>query len=416
MNIYSIDQLVALAKSCSPIYREHYRDLRHTATLTDLPVLSNETLMEIVHARQPDFVFGEGAMHGIVFESSASTGKPKVTLFGRDEWEASTRLLSTQLWRTGLLRDRDRVSNLCATPYISYRIVHSVLERFPGRCSEIPIGCDRSYPQLNEMVVRYGSNVLTGINSTILGLAIDLLSRGEKNERIERILAGGELLYGAQQQIIERAFPRAALLSFMFGTTESGVIGYSELDDGPDVFRALPGAGIVEIVDEETHDVIGMTSEKGKCVVTSLLRVAAPAIRIDTGDYAEWIDGPDVTSRRFRLLGRKFPFVHTLGDATFNETHVWALIQAVGKDVGLIKLQAEIYSNRVEIVYTLADAPRHGDADVTGALTAATHCCLPMLNDAGVPVFVRPEPFSHFAESTRRKGRLIADCRAPQTI
>ncbi|MGN6806410.1 MAG: hypothetical protein ACTHJZ_10755, partial [Trinickia sp.] len=82
----------------------------------------------------------------------------------------------------------------------------------------------------------------------------------------------------------------------------------------------------------------------------------------------------------------------------------------------LIKLQAEIYSNRVEIVYTLADAPRHGDADVTGALTAATHCCLPMLNDAGIPVFVRPEPFSHFAESTRRKGRLIADCRAPQTI
>ncbi|NRO99716.1 hypothetical protein GWC77_28175 [Paraburkholderia sp. NMBU_R16] len=57
--------------------------------------------------------------------------------------------------------------------------------------------------------------MLTGINSTILGLAIDLLSRGEKNERIERILAGGELLYGAQRQIIKRAFPRAVLLSFM---------------------------------------------------------------------------------------------------------------------------------------------------------------------------------------------------------
>lgn len=416
MKIYSIDQLVALAKSCSPIYRDHYREIRSTTEFADLPVLSNEALMQIVHSHRPDFVFGEGAMDGIVFESSASTGKPKVTLFGRDEWEASTRLLATQLWRTGLLRDRDRIANLCATPYISYRIVHGVLERFPARCSEIPIGCDRPYPELNEMVVKYGATVLTGINSTILGLATDLLSTGSRNERIERILAGGELLYGAQQQLIEQAFPRAVLVSFMFGTTESGVIGYSELDDGPNVFRALPGAGLVEIVDEETDRGIGTVCTKGKCVVTSLLRAIAPAIRIDTGDYAEWIDGPDAESRRFRLLGRKFPFAHTLGNATFNESDVWELIQTVGKDVGLIKLQMEIYVDRVEVAYTLADPLRQAEEKTSRVLAAAAERCLPMLYGASIPVVFRREPFSHFADSTRRKGRFIADCRAAHAI
>src|SRR5690606_40588808 len=72
MNIYSLDQIVAMAKYTSPIYKDFYRDVEPGSALTSLPILSNEQLMEIVHAQKPDFVFAEGNTHGLIFESSAS--------------------------------------------------------------------------------------------------------------------------------------------------------------------------------------------------------------------------------------------------------------------------------------------------------------------------------------------------------
>ncbi|MGI4812318.1 MAG: hypothetical protein ACRYG5_20110 [Janthinobacterium lividum] len=413
MNFYSLRQLVALAKYTSPIYQQLYRQVEPDSALADLPILTHQALMAIVHAERPDGVF-EAAAHGLIFESSASTGKPKVTLFGHDEWETSTRLLAAHLWRNGLLRDGDHLCNLCASPYLSYRLVHSVVERYPGPCSEIPIGCDAAFHALNDSIFKYAGNVLAAINSTVVGLACDLLSRAQVNRRVERILAGGELLYGAQRTLIRQAFPNAVLVSFMFGTTESGLIACSRLDDGPDVFRPLASAGIVEIVDEISGAPITSTRRAGKCVVTSLIRAAAPALRVDTGDYAEWLDGPMEPEPRFRLLGRKFPFTHTLRNAQFSETDVWALIRELEPYLPLTKLQLQIYPHRVEIAYALLDHAERfaGDgAQAKRRLADAVGWRLPMLAAADVPVLIVRRDLTYFLEDTRRKGRLIKDCR-----
>src|SRR5690606_14017274 len=303
MNIYSLDQIVAMAKYTSPIYKDFYRDVEPGSALTSLPILSNEQLMEIVHAQKPDFVFAEGNTHWLIFESSASTGKPKVTIWGQGEWATSMQLLSAYHWKNGLLKNGDRVGNLCATPYLSYRLVHSVVEYFPGSVSEVPIGCEMAFSELNALVEKYNCNVLAAINSTVLGLAWNLLEAGKVNTTVERILAGGELLYGSQRDLIRRAFPNAVMVSFLFGTTESGIIGFSSLDDALDVFRPFPEASIVEILDKETNEPITSPGVVGKCVVTSLLRVAAPALRIDTGDYAQWLDEPTRGPRRFQVIG-----------------------------------------------------------------------------------------------------------------
>jgi phenylacetate-CoA ligase len=411
MNIYSIQQIVALAKYTSPIYKELYKRIEPTTPLHDLPILTNERLMEIVHAKRPDFVFSDGNTHGLIFESSASTGKPKVTLWGRDEWETSMRILASYHWRNGLLKDKDRVANLCASPYLSYRIVHSVIENFPGKCSEVPIGCDMEFSELNGIINKYEVTVLAGVNSTFLGLAADLLENSMTNKTVQRILAGGELLYGEQLTLIKRAFPNAAMVSFMFGTTESGIIGFSQLDDALDVFRPFPGVSIIEILDEKTNSHLTTPGTIGKCVVTSLLRVAAPAIRIDTGDYAEWLDDPASANPRFRILGRDFPFNHTLCNAKFSETDVWALIKHLEPLLPLTKLQVELHSDRIEIVCALLDRSQLEDLTVQTSINAAVNSKMSMLRHANIRIDIRVEDFSYFMESTRRKGRLIKDCR-----
>jgi len=411
MNIYSIEQLVVLAKFTSPIYKRLYEEVRPGTPLQQLPILTNEALMHIVHDAKPDFVFAEGNTHGLIFESSASTGKPKVTIWGRDEWETSMRILSAHHWKYGLLQDNDRVTNLCASPYLSYRLVHSVIENYLGKCSEIPIGCDLPFEELNYVVNKYESNVLAGVNSTILGLAQDLLQRGEVNTRIDRILAGGELLYGKQREAIGEAFPNAKMVSFLFGTTECGIIGFSRLDDELDVFRPFTNVSVLEILDEKTNSPITEPGRVGKCVATSLLRVAAPAIRVDTGDYAEWLDEPTAAEPRFRVLGRKFPFYHQLNGAEFSETEVWELIVKLGEEVPLTKLHLEIHANRVEIVYALLDSMAVDGSSFDGYIKSVVLKYLPMLDRSDIEIRTRQESFSFFIEGTRRKGRLIVDCR-----
>ena len=323
------------------------------------------------------------------------------------------RILATYHWRNGLLKDNDRVSNLCASPYLSYRIVHSVIENYPGKCSEIPVGCEMEFSELNDIVMKYESNVLAGINSTFLGLAMDLLDRGIQNKRVERILAGGELLYGKQREVIQLAFPNVTMVSFLFGTTESGIIGFSHLDDQLDVFRPFPGVSIVEIIDEKTNKKITTPGQVGKCVVTSLLRVAAPAIRIDTGDYAEWVDNMDSNSPCFRVLGRKFPFNHSINNAQFSETDIWALIKYVEDHIPITKLQVELHHDSIEVVYALLDGNKHDPKIVEAAINQGIYNRVPILHDSAITLKMRLENFSHFIGATRKKGRLIKDCRTP---
>lgn len=411
MNIYSLDQIVAMAKYTSPIYKYFYRDVEPSGALTSLPILSNEHLMDIVHAKKPDFVFADGNTHGLIFESSASTGKPKVTLWGQGEWATSMGLLSAYHWKNGLLKNGDRVGNLCATPYLSFRLVHSVVEYFPGSVSEVPIGCEMPFSDLNALLEKYDCNVIAAINSTMLGLAWNLLKSGKVNTKVERILAGGELLYGSQLDLIRRAFPNAVMVSFLFGTTESGIIAYSMLDDALDVFRPFPEASIVEILDKETEAPITTPGVLGKCVVTSLLRVAAPAIRIDTGDYAQWLDDPAGGQPRFQVIGRRFPFLHQIGGISFSETEVWEVILDLSKQVPLIKFQMALHADHVEVVVSLLDGEEVATAALQEALSQAISRCMPELSASAVEVRPRVVDFAEFLESTRRKGRLIVDCR-----
>lgn len=412
MNIYSLDQIVNVARTHSVIYQKLYAavPMQHTYSLAQLPILTNEQLMTFVHDEQPDFVFANGNTHGLIFESSASTGKAKVTLFGRDEWDTHTRLLASQHWKNGLLKENDRLTNLCASAYLSYRIVHSVVERFPGKISEVPLGCDYDYEYIHGVITKYHSNVLAGVNSTFLGLAHHMNSTGQVNLEVERLLGGGELLYGAQLEVIRRAFPNAEILSFMFGTTETGALGYSEPGDALNEFSIFEGACIVEVVDELTGLPIEEAGTVGKCVATSLTRIAAPAIRIDTGDYACWSE--DVPGKRkLRVIGRKFPFPHQYQGACFTETDVFELIRYLEGKAPVTRLQLHIHDHHLEVIVSLLDEHSMTSSDLTHLVRDGLVAQVPALAPHAHAIICRLEDFSYFSEATRRKGRLIVDKR-----
>jgi len=61
---------------------------------------------------------------------------------------------------------------------------------------------------------------------------------------------------------------------------------------------------IMEIVDEETLEVISEEGRPGKLLVTNLNRKLMPLIRYPVGDVAMWTEPPGTANRRFKLMGR----------------------------------------------------------------------------------------------------------------
>lgn len=411
MQIYSLKQIFSLARENSPIYRELYRDIdMDFESLTSLPVLSHEQLMKIVHDKDAIRFFNTGNCDGIIYQSSATTGQPKATLFGREEWQTTVKILAVNHWRDGSLKDGDIVANMCVGGSASFMFVHGTIESFPGRCSELPLGCDHEFDYLISTWRKFSTNVLAGINSTFLGLAWHLTSLGESAPEITRILCGGELFYDRQLKMVQRAFPNATLIPFMFATTETGLIGLSEAGFSQNEFRVCSDACILEIIDVETRMPIEQPFKMGLIVVTSLLRTAAPAIRVETGDYAQWQEEAGRENRKFSIHGRRYLQTFPLFNLLITETDVNRIIDSIEDDASLLKVKIELHDNKVRFIFS-SDEGQLCEDDLKKIIYNAICMVKPDVIIPEQALEIEQVNFSYFFEGIRRKGRVISDLR-----
>lgn len=414
MQIYSLKQIFSLARENSPIYRELYRDISMDfEDLTSLPVLSHKQLMKIVHDKEAIRFFNTGNCDGIIYQSSATTGQPKATIFGRDEWQTTVKMLAVNHWRDGSLKDGDIVANLCVGGSASFMFVHGTIENFPGRCSELPLGSDHEFDYLITTWRKFSANVLAGINSTFLGLAWHLTSQGKSAPEITRILCGGELFYGSQLNMVQRAFPNATLIPFMFATTETGLIGLSEAGFSQNEFRVCSDACILEIIDVETRRPIQQPFKMGLAVVTSLLRTSAPAIRLETGDYAQWQEEAGEKNRKFSIHGRSYLLEYPFFNISITETDVNRIIDCMEPDVSLLKIKIELHDNKVKVIFS-SDEGNLCEEHFKKIICNAIRTVKPEVIIHEQALEVEQVTFSYFLENIRRKGRVISDVRTHQ--
>lgn len=419
MSFYTLEQIVALARKGSLFYKELYADVPECITsITDLPLATHERVMEIVHdASSVAKMFSSSGEYGIFYQSSATTGEPKSTLFGRDEWRATNKLIAFHHWRNNVLMANDVVCNLSAAGSASFMAVHGVIAELPIPCSEVPLGCDHSYEYIHNVCTQFRVNVLSGVNSTHLGFANYILDKLGSLPQIERILGGGELLYGVQTEIIQKAFPNADFIPFLYGTTEAGAIGYSEIGFAQNEFRVFGGACILEIIDIATGKIIDKPGLIGAAVVTSLLRSAVPAIRLDTGDYATWLeDEVSFVDRKFSIHGRRYPRRYMVDGIDFNEMDIQAVIESLGQLIRLAKIQIVLKNkfnqDQVELIVATDDF-QVNSTDIVNAV----HKALIMSNNpisnliAHANSEIRVVKLSDFSESSKRKAKLILDMR-----
>ncbi len=418
MNIYPLAHLVSIARQHCPFYRRLYHDLPSDYQLEDLPIADFDAVMAAVQD-DPAALFATTTPSGMFYTTSGTTGKPKATLFGRDEWRTANRLLAETHWKNGLLADNDIILNLSEPGSASYLAVNRVADAFPGRCAEIPLGCDHDFEQLIGHYQHFGANVITGMNPTFLGLAHRLLKVSGPDHRIKRLLGGGENLIGSQLSLLREAFPSAVLYPFLYGTTETGLAAFSRQPTEDNAYIPFHPLCKIEIVDPLNRQVITETGVSGTLLVTSFIRQQTPAIRLDTGDQAQWLDPPERVGARFSLLGRRAANGFTVAGEQIDSTTVQAIAATMALSLPLLMLQLRLTGTderpALEFLLSLFRlTPTVGQAEQV--LFAALKAIAPQLLSAQHRgaislITIQTVDFAYFENATKRKTRFIADLR-----
>ena len=299
--------LIRFARKHSRFYGNLYRNLPEEITsLEQLPVLVQDEFWEANSLTDNKLLTGP-MLDGIVLKSGGTTGKPKFSVFARDEWNRFTRTFGQGLAGNGL-RKGDRVANLfyVGELYGSFIFTHKVLEECPTGVLQLPIAGSIPPAEICKIANDFGATVLTGVPTTLLNIVDYLETHPElaQKSKIRMLLFAGEAMYRDQRIRVAKTLPGVEIRSIGYASTDAGLLGYADLTCGPNEFRKQDGFSHYEILDEDTDLPILDIGRPGRAVVTDLGRTLMPVIRYPVGDRAMWLDPNGTQNRKFQLLGR----------------------------------------------------------------------------------------------------------------
>ena len=336
----SLLSLIRFVRERSPFYQHAYRDLPATVTsLEQVPVIAQDEFWEANTLDNNRLLTGP-MEDGLILKSGGTTGKPKFSVFSRDEWSEFTQTFALKLAQCGL-RKGDRVANLfyVGDLYGSFIFTHKVLEECPIRVLQLPISGITPISSVLKTIQEYGVTVIAGLPTTVMTL-LDEIERipGKSRTQVRSILFAGEPMQPDLRERVLRIFPGAEIRSIGYASNDAGLLGYADLSCGPNEFRCYDGEAIYEILDEATGNPIVQAGQEGRAVVTALKRSLMPVIRYPVGDRAKWLDPEGTADRKFLLLGRSEESARIASlTLPFDEVH--SVLQAFSDRLGSFQFQ-----------------------------------------------------------------------------
>jgi phenylacetate-CoA ligase len=310
MKLFQWKELALLAQKQSPYYRELYQglEIESLSNLAQLPIPSQADFWN-ANTIKDNRLATAAIADGIVFKSGGTTGHPKFSAFTRDEWQLFTQVFGEGMSKGSLSRG-DRVANLfyAGDLYASFIFIMKSIEAASLPALQLPISGSTSWQNVLKTVEDFGSNVLAGLPTTILNIAEQYAQHaGDYPQiKVDKILFGGESMYPDQRRRLQAIFPNVKILSLGYASVDAGLLGYADQSCGPDEHRVFGNATVLEIVDEETSEVIDEVDRPGKVLITNLTRGLIPIIRYPAGDRAVWKESKSDMNldRKFLILGR----------------------------------------------------------------------------------------------------------------
>ncbi len=302
--MHTLREIIQLARERSPFFERLYRDLPNPASFEDLPILDVSDYWT-AHRQAREEVLTGPLIDGVVLNSGGTTGTPKFSYFNDQEWDDAVTLSAHAFSCTGL-QDGDRVANLFAVGdlYSSFLFATESMKVAAPRILQFPLAYSMNFAAVATAVRGFDINVLAGFPTHLLRV-IDYLDRDFAGSfDVRRILFAGEMFSPDQEAFLRGRFPGISIRSVGYATIDAGLIGFADESCTLAEHRVFDGSTIVEIVDEETGELIDAPRQPGRVVFTSCTRRLMPMLRYPTGDRAEWVEPAGTPNRRFALLGR----------------------------------------------------------------------------------------------------------------
>jgi phenylacetate-CoA ligase len=341
---YSVEELVSIARNNSRFYKEMYKNLPDSNwELCDLPIIHFDNLSRYLNTESIYEVLTSIPKNGFLISSSATTGFPKMCTFSKKEWLMLTDTLGRKLYESKTLEDGDIIANLTMPGRMRTSFLLATFSHFlsPAECIDIPICGSEDTKYIVNTCINFQPNTLAGLTYTLTNVASYVLENNI-NLPIKKIFYGGELMYGAQRKLLKEAFPSARMVSYMYGTNEAGLIGYSDIGCEYNEHRVCDESCIMEIIDEKTLSLITEPYKEGILVVTNLTKIVLPIIRYMVGDRGMWLEPSGVKNRKFALCGRIQEDFITVAGYSLNTKKLNNLMNSMNNVLPFIRYQFQI--------------------------------------------------------------------------
>lgn len=303
--VYSLSEIIANARGRSPFYRDLYASVPPGETRLERYPIIDQGAFWSANAFSDNRLLTEPLEGALIFKSGGTSGNPKFSAFSHDEWSTFTTIFGSGMNLAASVTG-DRIANLfyAGELYASFLFIHDSIELSKSKAANFPISGSTSFESILKTCKDYRINTLAGVPTTLLGLVRYCENTNTRLPEIRKLIFGGESIYTDQRDYIRRVFPDVSIQSIGYASVDAGLLGYADPTCEPDEHRCFGAATIMEIVDEETGELIQDSRRPGRLLATNLTRKLMPIIRYPVGDRAEWVETSGVTDRKFRILGR----------------------------------------------------------------------------------------------------------------
>lgn len=316
-----LSELVDYARSRSPFYKRHFKDVPRIVSLEDfqhVPFLEKHHVLENTPPDSPDLLTGP-VQRGIFFASGGSTGQPKYVFYDQKEYDHTCRMLAYSMEACGL-GEKDVIANLfvAGNLWSSWLSVEKAISY--TKAISVPVGSNLPVENIVGYLQDFQTTAVVGLPSFLVKLA-EFVKAGKGKYRIplRTIFYGGEYVGTEMVRFFEGVFPGAKVRSAAYATADAGVVGFQCPHCVRGQHHLFAMSQYVEFVDQDTLEPV-KKGEIGELVVTGLSKKLMPIIRYRVGDLGRWINKPCACGRKeplLEILGRCDDRIHVGGAHLF---------------------------------------------------------------------------------------------------
>lgn len=322
-------RLVETLAPKSPFYRDRFGavTLKTEEDWLALPLMGKAE----VQANTPPAGTGlltEPAMGAHWLRSGGSTGDPKLSIFGYDDYEADMWRAARGAHAAGLRRG-EKVANLFFSGdlYGSFLSLNRTLELVG--CNSFPFTNNAPVESVLHCLKAFGIETVIGLSSWVQAVLAEAMKDPE-GYRIRHVLYAGEHFHEKERTALREGLGIERFTSIGYGAVDAGPMGF-QCPHCPGAVHHVNADHVwLEILDPATGRPVA-DGEVGEIVVTNLNRRIMPLIRYRIGDLGRWVEGSCACGRtapRFELLGRvEERFM--VGSAIFQYAEVQSVVQAL---------------------------------------------------------------------------------------